>query len=103
MSHVVVARYRTLPDRQDEVLALLDTVATASRQEPGNLGYRVHQATDDPRTILLYEEYRTAADFETHRATEHFQHIVLFQVVPLLEDREVLSYTPRAPQPPTAQ
>ncbi|NGO69709.1 putative quinol monooxygenase [Streptomyces boncukensis] len=95
MPYVVVARYRTLPGRQDEVLALLDTMAEASRREPGNRQYRVHQSTEDPRTVVLYEEYGTAADFEAHCASEHFQDLVLGRVVPLLEEREVLRLTPR--------
>ncbi|MEU8506567.1 antibiotic biosynthesis monooxygenase family protein [Streptomyces brevispora] len=95
MTYVVVARYRTRPGEQDTVLPLLDTMATASRQEPGNLGYRVHQGTEDPREIVLYEEYATEADFTAHCATPHFQEIVLGKVVPLLESRDVLRCAPR--------
>ncbi|MFC9018915.1 putative quinol monooxygenase, partial [Streptomyces albidoflavus] len=51
MSFTVVARYRTLPGREDAVLSVLDQVAAASRQEPGCLGYRVHQGTEDPRAV----------------------------------------------------
>ncbi|WP_393062167.1 putative quinol monooxygenase [Streptomyces sp. LN549] len=95
MTYVVVARYRTRPGEQDTVLPLLDTMAAASRQEPGNLAYRVHQGTEDPRAIVLYEEYATEADFTTHCATPHFQEIVLGKVVPLLESRDVLRCAPR--------
>lgn len=95
MTYVVVARYRTRPGEQDTVLPLLDTMATASRREPGNLGYRVHQGTEDPRAIVLYEEYATEADFTAHCATPHFQEIVLGKVVPLLESRDVLRCAPR--------
>ncbi|MFJ1900139.1 MULTISPECIES: putative quinol monooxygenase [unclassified Streptomyces] len=95
MTYVVVARYRTRPGEQDTVLPLLDTMAAASRREPGNLGYRVHQGTEDPRAIVLYEEYATEADFTAHCATPHFQEIVLSKVVPLLESRDVLRCAPR--------
>ncbi|MEE4494822.1 antibiotic biosynthesis monooxygenase family protein [Streptomyces sp. NPDC050529] len=95
MTYVVVARYRTNPGEQDTVLPLLDTMAAASRQEPGNLAYRVHQGTEDPRAVVLYEEYATEADFTAHCATPHFQEIVLGKVVPLLESRDVLRCTPR--------
>nr|BFD86625.1 antibiotic biosynthesis monooxygenase [Streptomyces sp. Xyl84] len=96
MSFTVIARYRSLPGRQDTVLSLLDRAAAASRREPGCLGYRVHQGTEDPRALALYEEYATEADFTAHCATAHFQDIVLAQVVPLLESREVLRCAPRA-------
>lgn len=95
MTYVVVARYRTMPGEQDTVLPLLDTMAAASRQEPGNLAYRVHQGTEDPQAIVLYEEYATEADFTAHCASPHFQEIVLGRVVPLLESRDVLRCAPR--------
>ncbi|MFI8437749.1 putative quinol monooxygenase [Streptomyces sp. NPDC079020] len=95
MSYVIVARYRTEPGEEDTVLSLLDAMAAASREEPGNLGYRVHQGIEDPRAIVLYEEYATEADFTAHCATPHFQDIVLGKVVPLLESRDVLRCAPR--------
>ncbi|MFF0744011.1 putative quinol monooxygenase [Streptomyces sp. NPDC004111] len=95
MTYVVIARYRTLPGAQDTVLAHLDTVAAASRAEEGCLGYRVHQGTEDPRALALYEEYRSEADFTAHCASDHFRDLVLGKVVPLLESREVLRCAPR--------
>ncbi|MFF4081196.1 putative quinol monooxygenase [Streptomyces sp. NPDC001777] len=96
MSYVVVARYRTKEGEENTVLPLLDAMAAVSRQEPGNLAYRVHQGTEDPRAIVLYEEYASEADFTAHCATEHFREIVLGRVVPLLESRDVLRCAPRA-------
>ncbi|MFD7619554.1 putative quinol monooxygenase [Streptomyces sp. NPDC051658] len=95
MTYVVVARYRTKAGEENTVLPLLDTMAAASRQEPGNLAYRVHQGTEDPRAVVLYEEYASEADFTAHCATPHFQEIVLGKVVPLLESRDVLRCAPR--------
>ena len=95
MTYVVVARYRTQPGREGDVLNLLDIVAEASRKEAGNRQYRVHQSAEDPRTVVLYEEYDAEADFDAHCATDHFRNLVLGKVVPLLEHREVLRLTPR--------
>ncbi|WP_371096254.1 putative quinol monooxygenase [Streptomyces sanglieri] len=95
MTYVVVARYRTKEGEENTVLPLLDTMAAASREEPGNLAYRVHQGIEDPRAIVLYEEYASEADFTAHCATPHFQEIVLGRVVPLLESRDVLRCAPR--------
>ncbi|MEE1809205.1 putative quinol monooxygenase [Streptomyces sp. BE133] len=95
MTYVVVARYRTRAGEEDTVLPLLDTMAAASRQEPGNLAYRVHQGVEDPRAIVLYEEYASEADFTEHCTTPHFQEIVLGKVAPLLESRDVLRCAPR--------
>ena len=96
MTYVVVARYRTKEGAENAVLALLDTMAAASRREPGNLAYRVHQGTEDPRAVVLYEEYGCEADFTAHCASAHFQEIVLGKVVPLLDSRDVLRCAPRA-------
>ncbi|OEU99391.1 MULTISPECIES: putative quinol monooxygenase [Streptomyces] len=93
-SCVVVARYRTRPGREEEVLALLAELAAASRGEPGNLRYRVHQGIEDPRTVVLYEEYATEADFTAHCATAHFRDLVPGRIVPLLESRDVVRLTP---------
>ncbi|MET7297789.1 antibiotic biosynthesis monooxygenase family protein [Embleya sp. NPDC005575] len=95
MSYVVVARYRTNPDTQEQVLALLDEMTRRSLAEPGCRGYRVHQGVEDARTIVLYEEYDAEADFTAHCASAHFRDIVLAQVVPLLESRDVVRLTPR--------
>ncbi|TWV32641.1 antibiotic biosynthesis monooxygenase [Streptomyces misionensis] len=81
--------------RAEHRLSLLDTIAAASRREPGNLAYRVHQGAEDPRTIVLYEEYGREADFTAHCASAHFQEIVLGKVVPLLDSRDVLRCVPR--------
>ncbi|MDJ1135003.1 putative quinol monooxygenase [Streptomyces iconiensis] len=95
MSYAVVARYLTRPGKEDEVLTLLDSMSEASRQEPGNRQYRVHQGAGDPRVVVLYEEYDSEADFEAHCATDHFQRYVLGGVVPLLESRDVVRLVPR--------
>jgi quinol monooxygenase YgiN len=96
VSYVVVARYRTNPDAQEQVLALLDEMTRRSLAEPGCRGYRVHQGVEDARTIVLYEEYDAEADFTAHCASEYFRDIVLGRVVPLLESRDVVRLGPRA-------
>ncbi|MER5361000.1 antibiotic biosynthesis monooxygenase family protein [Streptomyces sp. NPDC002785] len=95
MTYVVVAHYRTKSGEENTVLPLLDTMTAASRNEPGNLAYRVHQGIEDPRAIVLYEEYASEADFTAHCETSHFQEIVLGKIVPLLESRDVLRCAPR--------
>ena len=99
MSFVVVARYRTVAGREQDVLSLLGTAAEASRKEPACRRYRVHQGTEDPRTVLLYEEYDNEDGFAAHCASPHFQDIVLDQVLPLLEERDVLRCAPQGEEP----
>jgi (4S)-4-hydroxy-5-phosphonooxypentane-2,3-dione isomerase len=51
--------------------AILDN-ARNTRREPGNLRFDVSQHEDDPTRFLLYEVYRTKADFAAHQQTEHY-------------------------------
>ncbi|RFU37169.1 antibiotic biosynthesis monooxygenase [Actinomadura logoneensis] len=95
MSFVVVARYLARPGERDGLLPLLDEMARESRKEPGNLAYRAHVGTEDDRLVVLYEEYVSEDAFTAHCETEHFQRIVLGQIVPRLESREVYRLSPR--------
>lgn len=89
----VFAQWRVQPGRLDEVLALLGEVAAKSTREPGNLFYEVHQGTADRNTLVLHEAYRDEPALAAHRATGHFQDLVLAKIVPLLAHREVILTT----------
>ncbi|MFI7120144.1 putative quinol monooxygenase [Amycolatopsis sp. NPDC049868] len=91
MSFVVVARYLTA--YRDRVLELLEPMAGASRREPGCLRYTVHSGTEDG-VVVIVEEYGSEQDFADHCASEHFQRIVLGEVVPLLTERQVTTCVP---------
>ncbi|MEV6102965.1 antibiotic biosynthesis monooxygenase family protein [Nocardia sp. NPDC051981] len=95
MSFVVVARYLT-PNR-NRVVELLGPMAEASRREPGCRGYTVHTGIEE-NVVVIVEEYDTEQDFTDHCASEHFQRIVLGQVVPLLTERQVTRCVPTGAQ-----
>lgn len=86
----VHARWRVKEGKLDAVLRLMKEASEKSSQEEGNLFYTLHQAQEDHHTIILYEGYANAEAVEIHRNSEHFKSIVLEQVVPLLEKREVV-------------
>jgi len=90
----VFAKWQVKEGQTGKVLALLKTAAEESRKEKGNLFYRVHQSTTDPDTIILFEGYTDEAALNEHRSSTYFQEIVLGQIVPLLEKREVILTTP---------
>lgn len=85
--YVVVARYYTREGKQDEVLELLKQVVPLSRAEAGNRAYIVNQSAEDPRSILLYEQYADEAAFQFHAGRAEFAEIVKGKVWPLLESR----------------
>jgi quinol monooxygenase YgiN len=89
MNVVAYARWRAKVGEVEAVKTRAIQMAVASRLEPGCLEYRVHQAAGDPQEFLLYERYRSVAALDAHRDTPHFKAIVLGEVVPRLELREV--------------
>jgi quinol monooxygenase YgiN len=84
-----IARYIITAGNEERVLALLEELAAASRAEPGNIAFDPYVSPTDPRKIALLERYTSREAFEEHRATEHFQRIVLDQLVHLLDERTV--------------
>jgi quinol monooxygenase YgiN len=84
---IVVARYVVSQGHVDQVVPLLRANAEASRREPGCLEFSVFQDADDPRRILLYEQYTGEDAFQDHRHTPHFRDLIETQVVPLLDER----------------
>jgi (4S)-4-hydroxy-5-phosphonooxypentane-2,3-dione isomerase len=90
----VFAKWQVKEGQTAQVLALLKDAAEASRKEEGNLFYDVHQSINDPRTIILFEGYTDEAALNEHRNSPHFQTVVIGQIVPRLESREVILTTP---------
>jgi quinol monooxygenase YgiN len=93
MSYIMVARWRARDGDTQTIEAILRELATAVRQEPGNLQFTVHRSLDDENEFLLYEIYRSQEAFAEHQKTEHFKRLVLEQAVPLLSERERRSYS----------
>ena len=93
MAYVLVARMTAPEGEEERALELLEQLAAASQQEPGNVHYIPHRAADNPRTFLIYEQYRDEAAFQEHGQTEHFKAIALEQLFPLMEgERERTFY-----------
>jgi quinol monooxygenase YgiN len=91
--YVVVARYYTKEGAQDEVLSILKQVIPLSRAEIGSRAYIVNQSTEDPRQILLYEQYVDEAAFQFHAGREEIAELVRRKIWPLLESRVREIYT----------
>ncbi len=90
----VFATWQVKEGEIETVLKLLTTVQNESIKEAGNLFYKIHQSQSDVNTIVLYEGYSGEAALAEHRASEHFKELVLGEIVPLLENREIVLTTP---------
>jgi quinol monooxygenase YgiN len=86
----VHAKWQVKEGKLNAVLHLMKEAAEKSTQEEGNLFYKLHQSQSNSNTLILFEGYKDANAVDTHRNSEYFKNIVLEQVVPLLENREVI-------------
>lgn len=84
---VVAAQYYIKEGKADEVVAILKKMIPISRAEPWCALYMVNQDVDDPRKLLLYEQYHDKSGYEAHMATDAFKENILGKVVPMLESR----------------
>lgn len=91
--YVVVARWLIKEGHIDEVVAVIREMVPHSLAEPACAAYIVNQAVDEPRRILLYEQYHDEAGFIAHTQTAAFKDLVLGKIVPLLEERGRDIYT----------
>ncbi|WP_426480056.1 putative quinol monooxygenase [Chryseobacterium sp. R2ACT005] len=91
---ILIAEYQVKENTLSEVIDLLKQVAERTVQEPGCLQYMVCQSIEDPGRIVLYEIYKDAAALEQHRQSNYFKQVVLLQIIPLLESRNVSLFNP---------
>lgn len=88
----VIARHTIKEGEEDAVLAALDRLTAAARTEPGNLAFDAYRSAEHPRRYVLLERYASRQAFEDHRATRHFQEVMLGEIAPRLEARTVEAY-----------
>ena len=86
----IFAKWQIKEGKLSAVLDLLTEVSIKSKEEKGNLFYQINQSTSDKNTLMLYEAYKDESALADHRNSEHFQTLVIGQIVPLLENREVV-------------
>ena len=90
--YVVAAQYTIKEGKERDVIDVLKKMIPLSRAEPGCTFYSVNQSTENPRKLLLYEQYVNKAGYEAHMATQAFKDNILGKVVPMLESRERAFY-----------
>ncbi|MFT3908949.1 MAG: putative quinol monooxygenase [Ferruginibacter sp.] len=84
------AKWQVKQGALENVLSLLKEAIAKSSAEEGNLTYQVFQGNDNSHTLMLFEEYKDQKALDFHRNSEHFKKIIVQQIVPLLENREVI-------------
>jgi quinol monooxygenase YgiN len=59
------------PGKADEVRAALVTLANATRQEPGNLQYMMHEDPKTTGSFYVFEIYKDQAATDAHMKSPH--------------------------------
>lgn len=89
MTRMMIVKWKIREPETMRILSMLPELVDKSRQEEGNVSYNIYQSETDPGELVLHEEYASAPAAESHKQSEHYQRIVLDQIVPHLASREV--------------
>ncbi|MGM1028991.1 MAG: putative quinol monooxygenase [Actinomycetota bacterium] len=90
--YVAIATYIAKPETADRVAERLPYLAEESRKEEGNISYTVSRDLERPNVFTIVEVYVDADAFTAHRESAHFLSIGKMQIIPMLENREVVGY-----------
>ncbi len=86
---VVVGRVRTDGERRARLIEIGQTVAIASRQEPGCIGYALYQDTEDENAFVFVEEWESEAVLRKHFASAHIAEFMSAIPATLVEEPDV--------------
>ena len=94
----VLAHWSPGAQHIDEVLALIVELRRQTLAEPGCSRYEVFRSVDKPGELLLVEGYEDGAAIESHRASPHYQQLVVQRILPLLAQRRIELLVARPPE-----
>lgn len=88
-----IVRMKFASEDRAEIAEALRTLTAASRLEPGCVSYIPHQLTEDPDTVLIYEQYKDDAALAAHRESEHFKTYAVGVLYQKMRDRSLENLT----------
>jgi len=88
MEKELIVKWKIKESETARILELLPTLAENSKKEKGNLFYAIYQSENDPNELILHERYFDIEAAEVHKNSEHYQKIVVGEIIPHLEIRE---------------
>ncbi|HWV97119.1 MAG TPA: putative quinol monooxygenase [Xanthobacteraceae bacterium] len=69
----VVATLTVKPEMRAELIAGAKDCIAATRQEPGNIAYDMHESVSDPTKMVFVEQWENAEALVPHRQTAHMK------------------------------
>ena len=91
----LIAVIQPREDRLAEAEAALRDLMAGTHAEPGCVFMELTQDQDDPLTWVMFEKFRSRADWEDHMRTEHVIHGNAVLADLLREPTELTFYTGR--------
>jgi quinol monooxygenase YgiN len=86
-------RMRFEESDHEAIKSNLIALTHGSRQEPGCVSYIAHFVSDDPSTVLIYEQYSNEAALEAHRNTPHFKEHAIGGLYQRMRERSMENLT----------
>jgi quinol monooxygenase YgiN len=68
----IVANVSVYPEFKDELLAAIEAVVKATRQEEGNISYDVFEDINNPLRFTFIETWKSSGAIAAHNASIHF-------------------------------
>ena len=69
-----VAIFRFDKEHLDDAIAAFRTMASATRQQPGNIAYDLYRGIDDDQEFYIVEHWASPAALAAHERSEVFIH-----------------------------
>jgi quinol monooxygenase YgiN len=69
----VVATLTVKPETRAEFIAAATACIEATRKEPGNIAYDLHESVTDPAKMVFVEQWENAEALVPHRTAEHMK------------------------------
>lgn len=89
MKKELFVKWKIKSTETERILKLLPALAEQTKNEKGNLSYSIYQSTTDPNEFILHECYEDEEAADAHKNSRHYQEIVVAEIIPNLEIREV--------------
>lgn len=69
----VIATLTVKPETRAELIAAAKQSIAATRKEPGNISYDMHESVTDPSRIVFVEEWEDADALGAHGKSDHLR------------------------------
>jgi quinol monooxygenase YgiN len=90
---VVVGRVRTDAEKRDALIRVGQTVAAASRSEPGCISYRLYEDTEIENEFVFVEEWENGEALKQHFTTAHVGEFMQAIPATIVADPDVKFHT----------